>query len=434
MDDPGVSSRMREDWNERAREDATYYVALGRRNQDEAEFFSTATEVINGLEFELQRVPLAQRGNWRALEIGCGPGRLMRPMSRHFVRIDGVDVSDEMIGLAREKLKDVPNAFVHLTDGANLTEFDDNLFDFVYSYAVFQHIPSPEVVLRYLQETRRVLRTGGLTRMQFNGLPRTSGVVDTWAGARFASKEILEFAQNLDFQVLELEGVATQYMWTTWRKQAQGWQLEQEDRHPEGVRIRRITNASGPEPVAPCRGRFACISIWMENLPAEAGLHHLQVTVGDSLGFVSYVGPQDRAGQQQVNVQLPELEATGLLPVNVLWLGRLISPPATLRVIPPGPSVPRIMSVCDGVNLSSTNRIENRLVKITLEEIARPYDLEATVGGHSVSDLELFCIDPKPQRFEANFRLPEEIGPGSYPLELRIGRRKLRPVTLQVTA
>ena len=52
----------------------------------------------------------SSEANWRALEIGCGPGRLMRPMSRHFVEIHGVDVSDEMIALAKEKLRDIPNA------------------------------------------------------------------------------------------------------------------------------------------------------------------------------------------------------------------------------------------------------------------------------------------------------------------------------------
>src|SRR4051812_20702138 len=163
MDDEQVSSRMRQDWNARAREDAPYYVAMGRRgDQDDAGFFATATEVINHLEAELRRVPLSERGNWRALEVGCGPGRLMRPMSRHFVRIDGVDVSDEMVDLARQKLQGVPNAHVHLSDGVSLAAFEDNSFDFVYSYAVFQHIPSQAVVVKYLQEIRRVLRVGGL--------------------------------------------------------------------------------------------------------------------------------------------------------------------------------------------------------------------------------------------------------------------------------
>src|SRR5580658_3714848 len=139
MDDSEISSRMREDWNARAREDAGYFVAFGRREQDDAGFFATATEVINSLEWELRRVPLAARGAWKALEIGCGPGRLMRPMSRHFIELHGVDVSDEMVALAREKLRDIPNAIPHATDGASLAEFADESFEFVYSYAVFQH-------------------------------------------------------------------------------------------------------------------------------------------------------------------------------------------------------------------------------------------------------------------------------------------------------
>ena len=100
MAEDGVGARMREDWNARAREDAGYYVAFGRRGSDEAEFFATAGEVINRLQSEMRRVPLSQRGDWRALEIGCGPGRVMRPMSTQFLEIHGVDVSDEMITLA----------------------------------------------------------------------------------------------------------------------------------------------------------------------------------------------------------------------------------------------------------------------------------------------------------------------------------------------
>src|SRR6266436_771024 len=128
MSDSEVSGRMRDDWNVRAREDAAYYVAFGRQKQSDADFFATATEVINILESELRRVPLAQRSMWKALEIGCGPGRLMRPMSRHFAEIHGVDVSDEMIALAREKLRDIPNAHPHATDGSSLARFENESF------------------------------------------------------------------------------------------------------------------------------------------------------------------------------------------------------------------------------------------------------------------------------------------------------------------
>jgi len=437
MGDSEVSGRMRDDWNARAREDAGYYVAFGRREQSDADFYATATEVINSLESELRRVPPAQRSQWKALEVGCGPGRLMRPMSRHFAEIHGVDVSDEMIALARERLRDTLNAHPHVSDGASLAEFPDGWFDFVYSYAVFQHVPSRDVIAKYMREILRVMKPGGLARLQFNGMAALGGdALDTWAGARISSSEILEFTQLHDLQLLALEGAGTQYMWTTWRKQPQGWQAEQAERQFPGTasRVRRITNSHSSEPGAPSRGRYASISLWVENLPPDAGLHHLRVQVGDSLGTVTYIGPPMKDGLQQVSVVLPELEATGLLPVQLRWIEGPLAPLATLRVIPPGPSVPSIRSVTDGMNLVADKRIETRHVKMILEEVARPHEIEASVGGLPVGDVEFLCTDPRPQRFEVNFRLPEDIGPGQHVLQVHIGRRKLAPVMLEITA
>src|SRR5271157_22809 len=151
MDEEKVLDRMRADWNDRAGEDAYYYVAFGRREQDEEEFFATGKEIVVALEMELKRL----RGREAALEIGCGPGRLMRPLSRHFGEIHGVDVSDRMIRMAGERLRNTPNAHAHRTSGSDLALFPDEKFDFVYSYAVFQHIPSRGVVLQYLREARR---------------------------------------------------------------------------------------------------------------------------------------------------------------------------------------------------------------------------------------------------------------------------------------
>src|SRR5262245_36968174 len=110
MAERDLSERMREDWNRRAREDAHYYVAFGRHGQDEAEFQSTAHELVYGLEYEMRRFPANARMRWRALEIGCGPGRLIRPLSKHFAEVHGVDVSDEMVWLARERLRDIAHA------------------------------------------------------------------------------------------------------------------------------------------------------------------------------------------------------------------------------------------------------------------------------------------------------------------------------------
>ena len=233
---------MREEWNARAREDAHYYVAFGRRGQDDAEFFDTAKDLVRELEGELKRLPAPEAGRTsRALEIGCGPGRLLRPLSRYFTEIHGVDVSDEMAALARAKLADLSNVHVHAASGSDLTLFTDDYFDFVYSYAVFQHIPSEEVVWSYLRETVRVLKPAGIARLHINGLPKTSKVYTTWEGARIGSEEVRTFARRQNVQLLSLTGIDTQYMWTTWRKQAE-------------CRIRSVTNAFSSEQAVPASG------------------------------------------------------------------------------------------------------------------------------------------------------------------------------------
>src|SRR5262245_11709496 len=199
MPDSDLLRKMRTDWNERAVEDAYYYVAFGRRGQEDDEFFATAADVVRALEAELKRFPPGDRRSRRALEIGCGPGRLMRPMSWNFGEIHGVDVSGEMIRLAEAKLANVPNAFPRATNGVDLACYADSFFDFVYSYAVFQHIPSRDVVFSYLAEAWRVLKQGGILHCQVNGLPAAAGQCNTWEGVRISAEEMAQFASAHDF-------------------------------------------------------------------------------------------------------------------------------------------------------------------------------------------------------------------------------------------
>lgn len=429
-----VSDKMREDWNARALEDAHYYVAFGRREQSEDEFLATAAEVLAGIRWEMKRLGRGNTRARRALEIGCGPGRLIKPLSADFGEIHGVDVSDEMVRLARERLRAIPHAHVHATDGASLAKFADSSFDLVYSYAVFQHIPSRDVVLEYLRETQRVLKPGGLARLQLNGLPQTAKVYDTWSGVRFSPRELIDFTRGYDFQVLSLEGASTQYMWTSWIKRPRGWRdhvREKAGRVPT-MHIQRITNAHNSEPVAPNRGRFASIAIWVKHLPAEVDMFDLEVMVGGRQARPTYIGPRDESGVQQINAILAESDDTGLIPVELLWFGKLLCDPGVLRVIPAGPQVPRLMSVTDGVNLMSGTRIETESVKVTLEEVARIQDFSAAIDGVQIQDLDPFCTDPLPRRWEVNFRIPPTLARGPHVLELRLGRRYLGPVPIEV--
>src|SRR5579863_10133273 len=138
MPEAEVLDRMRSDWNARAREDVRYYVAFGRRGQQDEEFFASAAGVVRQLEEELKRLPreISPEAR-RSLEVGCGPGRLLRPMSRNFGEIHGVDVSDEMIRLAEQRFHGAAGIRLHATNGRDLAPLPSDYFDFVYSYAVF---------------------------------------------------------------------------------------------------------------------------------------------------------------------------------------------------------------------------------------------------------------------------------------------------------
>ena len=422
-----VSERMRGDWNERAKEDAHYYVAFGARDQDEEAFLATAADVLRLIEAELKRFPPGTDSrSLRALEIGCGPGRLMKSLSGRFGEIHGVDVSDEMIRIARERLRDIGNAHVYTNNGASLAQFADESLDFVYSYAVFQHIPSREVVLEYIRETRRALKPGGIFRGQFNGLPQAA-MPDTWAGVSFSSDDIRDIARDNNLQLLDLVGAGTQYMWATFRKQP----FPQPTTHnPQPAAIHRLTNANSWEPVAPSRGRHAAVSIWMKNLPDDCDLNNLEVLMDTTPGVPFYVGPPGADGIQQVNAWLPQGIRTGLLPVEIRMNGKRLSAPARLRVIPAAPLVPRILSITDGVNLVQKNCSSTGLLKIQIEEVALPESIAASIDQRPIEHLEILCIDPIPPRYEVNLRLPKDLPPGHYTLEIRIGRRRLLPAEI----
>ncbi len=409
VNDPDIVEKMRSEWNERASEDAHYYVAFGRREQDDEEFFATGADVVRALEAELKRIPKARR----ALEIGCGPGRLMRPMSRHFEEIHGIDISDEMIRRAQSNLASTPNAHPQHAQGSDLSAFPDAFFDFVYSYAVFQHIPSGDVVFGYLREVARVLANGGVAHLQLNGLPKTSQTYTTWSGFRISAEEVREFARDNGLQLLALDGVDTQYMWTTWRKLAP-------------TRIRAISNAYSGEHAIPAKGRLAYASLWIENLPDSCDLNNLQAFVDGRPATGVYIGPPVN-GLSQFNILLPAGTRTGLVPVAVTGAAQ-----AYMRVIPPGPAVPRIESVTDGTNLLSNRRIESGTVKVQLEEIAVPESFEARVDGYYVRAAEMFCTDPRHQRYDVSFLLPSETGPGWHNLEINLGARKLAPIPIEV--
>jgi SAM-dependent methyltransferase len=132
---------------------------------DLQEFLATGDREIEELLRRAASFGLPERHD-RALDFGCGVGRLTRPMSGAFGETVGVDISATMIDHARRISAGLKNcSFIHSVQ-PDLEMLDDASFDLVYSNLVLQHLPDRDAAERYVQELVRVLRPGGLLAFQ----------------------------------------------------------------------------------------------------------------------------------------------------------------------------------------------------------------------------------------------------------------------------
>jgi ubiquinone/menaquinone biosynthesis C-methylase UbiE len=219
---PELLERMRREWDERARENARYYVATTKQRWSDADFFRSGEshvreQILNDM---INICGDQDPRDMRVLEVGCGAGRVTRALARVFGRVDGVDVSGEMIARARESLRDVPNICLHQNNGVDLAMFGLEEFDFAFSSIVFQHIPSKTVIENYIREVWRVLRPGRLFKFQAQGVPREEDTADTWLGVGFTEDEMRQVAARTRFEMRYSHDAGTQYFWLWFFKQA----------------------------------------------------------------------------------------------------------------------------------------------------------------------------------------------------------------------
>ncbi|MDP9169405.1 MAG: class I SAM-dependent methyltransferase [Acidobacteriota bacterium] len=213
---PSVVEKMREEWDQRARENARYYVATAQEKWTDEEYFESGRknvyhEILTDMGNVCQGKDPKQM---TVLEIGCGSGRITRALADAFGEVYAVDISGEMIRQAREALKDRPNAHVFQNSGADLKVLGDIQVDFAFSYIVFQHIPSREVIYNYMREVHRLLRPGGLFKLQVQGdATLQTSAEDTWLGVPFSDASAVEMAEACGFEPRYRHGAGSQYFW-----------------------------------------------------------------------------------------------------------------------------------------------------------------------------------------------------------------------------
>jgi SAM-dependent methyltransferase len=222
---------MEQFWDARAREDAFYFVDSRLRYSapDEASFWTGGERALANLLAALDaEIPPGAT----VLDIGCGLGRLTRPLARTAAQVYALDVSREMLDRARQLNPQLDNVRWLHGDGTSLRPVEDAAVDVCLSHVVFRHIPDPAITLGYVREMGRVLRPNGLAVFELSNDPRphTPGRVSRreklaarlgrrprgqddapWLGSSVDLRDLARTAQAADLVVERVEGRGTEF-------------------------------------------------------------------------------------------------------------------------------------------------------------------------------------------------------------------------------
>jgi SAM-dependent methyltransferase len=202
---------IRDGWDHAAREDAMGNIVTLPQYQGggwpEDEFFAHGQREIDALLDHLDGLGLRGPRRDRALDFGCGVGRLTQALALEYLHVIGADVSAEMVKRARELNRRGDHVTYVNTGERLLDSFALGHFDLIYSRITLQHMPA-DLQHGYVREFVKLLAPEGLAVFQIPdgpdyqhpngwlsmyGVPRA--LVEQWvlyAGAKLLDVELLE--------------------------------------------------------------------------------------------------------------------------------------------------------------------------------------------------------------------------------------------------
>lgn len=206
--------RVREDWTRLGSADPLWAVLVSPEHRggrwDPAVFLATGRAEVDAVWTHLTRLGIAPvRG--RAIDFGCGAGRLTQALTAYADEVVGIDVSAPMLERARGLDRTGRCTFV-LNDRPDLSAWADAGFDLAYSSLVLQHLPAA-LTATYLSELVRVLRPGGVLVAQVATRPDASvrgriARVAPRAALRIAQRRVLGYPAPMDMHATSPAAVA----------------------------------------------------------------------------------------------------------------------------------------------------------------------------------------------------------------------------------
>ena len=118
------------------------FSAAAKDGETRREFFTSGAEHVERLFAIIRETIDPEFAPRRALDFGCGVGRVTIPLARRVAQVVGVDVSDSMLDEANKNCEEAGVRNVTLIKSDDSLENLSGDFDFLHSFIVFQHIPA----------------------------------------------------------------------------------------------------------------------------------------------------------------------------------------------------------------------------------------------------------------------------------------------------
>lgn len=162
-------------------------------------------------------------GQERLLDIGCGTGELEKALLKKMpsLNIVGIDISDDMLEKARNKLSQYPN--VHLITGDFLnTEIPGNEYDVAFSLSNLHYFSNPIAVFK---KVSLLLKSGGQfviidwDRNSFKGRLYNwyMNKADPSFTKTYSMSEAIEMLQANGFKTVQSDGFKVRFVWVMMR-------------------------------------------------------------------------------------------------------------------------------------------------------------------------------------------------------------------------
>jgi ubiquinone/menaquinone biosynthesis C-methylase UbiE len=449
-----IAHVMKRDWDERARQDARWFINPLKFRQTEEEFdqsgkVDTERFVIADLELIAQK---RDPKSLRLFEIGCGTGRMTKHLAVIFGEIVGTDVSGEMVKQAQDRLSGVSNVILHETNGVDFAALPDESCDVILSAHVFQYVPSAHVIETNIREAWRVLKPGGVFKFQTNSI-YTFGFEeiekDTWVGASFTEPEIRRLAHEFGAQLISITSAGTRNCWTTLRKKPAQIPSSQARAHP-CINFYSRTAAAQIKTI-PTTGDQASLTVIASGLDCEQfDCNSVVIEIGDDAVLPSYLGPIGRHFVDvvrsetnepldrftQIDIGVPAGMPSGIVPLRVRIGADSVSETISVEFEDPQPIIPRIFTIINAHDNSMDfyprgERSKLRIMVEGLNEAADTGNVRVQIGERIVKPSRVVCL-PGNRLYEVDAQLPDDIKPGSSELRIYFGNLQSPAATLEI--